>query len=245
MHQFIADSTFQVQCADSLGSGFSFIRKNIVVTNFHVVAPFVDIEAKKSLGTPMLTCEDGTILSSSIINVDNKNDFAILKIDGELPVGRNILQPKEDLCLRRGSKVIFSGYPHGIPHLLTSEAIISSIMDNGRFYLDGMVNGGNSGGPIIDAITGELVGIVTQRRFMGGEEAKRLYEEAEHIRQHLHIAKQQGSAVLMGVNFGEFASMLSSALQLITNMMNNNANSGIGIGFPVSDIIRIINSTAE
>ncbi|KZP46620.1 hypothetical protein XF28_01045 [Escherichia coli] len=134
-------------------------------------------------------------------------------------------------------KIIFAGYPHGIPQLLTNEAIISAPMELGRFAIDGMVNGGNSGGPIIDRASGELVGVVTRRRYLMGDQADAFSEEIENLRQYLAAASQHGSVAIMGVNFGQMADMFGRSLQIVSDMMLLNANSGIGIGFSMQPII--------
>lgn len=47
MHQTLANATFQVIAGDSRGSGFSFMREDLVVTNFHVVATCCDLQSMR------------------------------------------------------------------------------------------------------------------------------------------------------------------------------------------------------
>lgn len=42
MHQQIANATFQVIAGNSCGSGFSFMKEEYVVTNFHVVENMIN-----------------------------------------------------------------------------------------------------------------------------------------------------------------------------------------------------------
>ncbi|MER1585613.1 S1 family peptidase [Enterobacter hormaechei] len=240
MHQTLANATFQVVAGESRGSGFSFMHKAVVITNFHVVKTLVDLEKKKTLGLVTLVTESGQRLEAKILHADPKNDFVIMQITQQLPTGRVILQPSQNFAPSRGLKLIFSGYPHGFPQLLTSEAIISSPLDEGKFAIDGMVNGGNSGGPIIDRDSGEVVGIVTQRRYPMREEAEKFSEEISHLRSYLNHVKQHGYVEVMGVDFGEMAEMFGRSLQVISEMMSLNANSGIGIGFPIQPVIDAI-----
>jgi hypothetical protein len=93
----------------------------------------------------------------------------VLELVEPLPDGRIILHPEEPCQIPRGRKILFAGFPHGIHDLLVHEAIISGSSSNHAFYIDGSVNGGNSGGPIVDFETGNVIGIVTQRRFLGGD----------------------------------------------------------------------------
>lgn len=46
----------------------------------------------------------------------------------------------------------------------------------------------------------------------------------------------------MGVNFGQMADMFGRSLQIVSDMMSQNANSGIGIGFSIQPIVDVITS---
>ncbi|MEC3939161.1 serine protease [Leclercia adecarboxylata] len=236
MHQNLANATFQVIAGGSRGSGFSFLRDNLVITNFHVVRPLVDIEKQKTLGLSFLVTESGQQLQAEVIYVDLAGDFAILKLLEALPTGRVVLQPAPDFTPKRGLRLIFSGYPHGFSELLTSEAIISAPLNEGQFAIDGMVNGGNSGGPIIDAESGQVIGIITARRYVNGDKAKQLQAEAAQLRTHLMRTSQNGSVAIMGIDFGRMADLFGRSLQVITELMDLNANPGIGIGYPIAPV---------
>lgn len=242
MHQTLANATFQVIAGDSRGSGFSFMREDLVVTNLHVVATCCDLQNLRQINHVILQTEVNEHIEAQILHIDGDNDFAIMRLQSQLPAGRTVLQPSAGFAPSGGRKVIFAGYPHGIPLLLTSEAIISAPMEHGRFTLDGMVNGGNSGGPIIDRDSGELVGIVTQRRYIMGDQADAFSQEIAQLRQYLSSASQHGSVEIMGVNFGQMADMFGRSLQIVSDMMSQNANSGIGIGFSIQPIVDVITS---
>lgn len=237
MHQHIANATFQVIAGDSSGSGFSFIREDLVVTNYHVIESCFNLETRSQTHSIILKTEANEQIAAGIVYFDHGNDFVIMKLLSALPTGRVVLQPSVGFSPTRGKKVIFAGYPHGIPQLLTNEATISAPMELGRFAIDGMVNGGNSGGPIIDRASGELVGVVTRRRYLMGDQADAFSEEIENLRQYLAAASQHGSVAIMGVNFGQMADMFGRSLQIVSDMMLLNANSGIGIGFSMQPII--------
>ncbi len=236
MHQNLANATFQVIAGDECGSGFSFLRDDIVVTNCHVVMPLLDVANKKTLGPAILVTESGQRLQAQIKKVDLNDDFAVMQLSESLPSGRVVLQPATDFIPTRGLKLIFAGYPHGYEELLTSEAIISAPLVAGKFAIDGMVNGGNSGGPIIDAESGLVIGLITRRRYPGGEKAKQLHEEASELRSYLEHVSQDTSVTIMGVDFGKLTDMFGRSLQVITELMKLNANPGIGIGYPIHPV---------
>jgi len=245
MHQQIANATFQVVAGGSRGSGFSFLRDDLVITNFHVVRSLIDIEKKETLGLPILVTESGQQLQAKIMYVDLSDDFAILKLLEALPSGRVVLQPATDFTPKRGLRLIFSGYPHGFSELLTSEAIISAPLNVGQFAIDGMVNGGNSGGPIIDADTGQVIGIVTARRYVNGEKAQQLQVEAAQLRSQLMYTSQSVSVAIMGVDFGRMADLFGRSLQVITELIDLNANPGIGIGYPILPVTNWIQQNRD
>lgn len=236
MHQNLANATFQVLAGGSRGSGFSFLRNDLVVTNCHVVMPLLDLVNNRTLGLATLITESGQRFQSQIKCVDLDNDFAVMQLTESLPSGRQVLQPAPDFSPTRGLRLIFAGYPHGYEELLTSEAIISAPLTAGKFAIDGMVNGGNSGGPIIDAESGLVIGLVTARRYASGEKAEQLQEEAAQLRAYLEQASQNMSVAIMGVDFGKMADMFGRSLQVITELLNLNANPGIGIGYPISPV---------
>ncbi|HGF0769557.1 TPA: serine protease [Kluyvera georgiana] len=241
MHQNTANATFQVCCDTSCGSGFSFMRDDVVVTNLHVVANFIDQQTMRPLGIPILITEAGQQLQAHIRHVDGENDYAILQLISPLPDGRCILQPSSTFNRLRGTQLIFAGYPHGIPQLLTNEAILSAPLEHDRFALDGMVNGGNSGGPIVDRDSGEVVGIVTQRRFLLRNEAESFNHEIQAFRSVIAHQQQFGGVAYGNIDFGQVMDLLGRSLQITSCMLSQNANSGIGIGFSIQPVVEAVN----
>jgi len=229
MFQRAADATVRIENGPSRGSGFHFIRPEIVVTNRHVI---VDPTAPITAVT-----ESGLRLNQQIVaeSPPNQHDYAILRTTAAPPV-RTPLQPKVILPLERGKEVIFAGFPHGVPHLLVQRAIVSGLVSADVFYLDGSVNGGNSGGPILDPTDGTIIGIVTQRRFLGAQDLARLRDAAERVRVHCQQIAGQGFVEIMGINFGAFSQLMAEGMLLIQQVLEANANTGIGIGFSVSHV---------
>lgn len=240
MHQMIANATFQVRSDNSLGSGFSFIHNDIVVTNFHVVENIIDKSRGVSFTNPIVIGEDGFEIKSMILAVDEENDIAILKLDIPLPEGRVVLKPFNEFEISRGKKVIFSGFPHGIEDLLTSEAIISAPMADEKFYLDGMINKGNSGGPIVDIDSGLVIGIVTQRRYQHEREANYLQDSAKQVLEIINNYPENIREISRNIDIGHFYKLMAQSLVIFTDMLSLNANSGIGIGFPIKPAVRLI-----
>ncbi|RSB23631.1 S1 family peptidase [Enterobacter cloacae] len=240
MHQKIANATFQVVSGNSFGSGFSFINENYVITNYHVVSNMVNLEEKKALGLIKLRCEDNQLFSASIIHINIDCDFAVLKIESNLPEGREILQPAENFIPIRGLKLIFTGYPHGENHLLSHEGIISSPLPDGRFHIDGMVSGGNSGGPIVDLTSGKVIGIVSERRFIGSQDIKNLRAATNVIIQQCENLRQAGTIISSGFNVADLNQAYATGLTILTAVLESNANPGIAIGYPITPVVNAI-----
>jgi S1-C subfamily serine protease len=133
----------------------------------------------------------------------------------------------------RGTEVLFAGFPHGIPHLLVQRAAVAGILNDVAFYIDGSVNGGNSGGPILDTADGSVIGIVTQRRFLGAQDLQALGVAAKQIQAHCQAMAGRGGVQIMGIDFGGFSNLMAQGMQLIQEVLEANANTGIGIGFSI------------
>jgi hypothetical protein len=233
MHQMLADATFRVECATSSGSGFSFRHLSIVATNCHVIATNI------ANGSPIhAVTEAGVRIAAQLIghSPENQYDFALLRLQADPPTGRQVLHPRANPATPRGMATIFAGFPHGIHDLLIHEAVVSGAASPHSFYIDGSVNGGNSGGPIVEKASGELVGLVTQRRFLGVTQLRQLRQQVQQLAQHCQGIAGRGAVLIMGVNFGEFAQMMAQNFLVIDQLLQANANSGIGIGFSVQHI---------
>lgn len=228
MHfQETAKATVRIECGPSRGSGFHFIRPSVIVTNNHVVEGFGPAVSAVT--------EDGRRLPLKLLasSPTDQHDFAIFEVDGHIPAGRHALHPKIVQPFERGLEVVFSGFPHGIPDLLVQRAVVAGLVSDGVFYIDGSVNGGNSGGPVVDASDGTVVGIVTQRRFLGGPDLAELQRAAEQIRAHCQAIAGRGSVQIMGIDFGWFSLLMAEGMLLIREVLQANANTGIGIGFSI------------
>lgn len=230
MHERLANSTFRVLCGNSSGSGFSFRNPSTVITNHHVIEPNLVLGQQISVVTEEGTTHPAKLLAHSD---KSKHDYAVLQLLTPLCSGRNVLQSALPVLSTRGTRVLFAGFPHGIPDLLVHEAIVSGPTNSHAFYVDGSVNGGNSGGPIVDAATGSVIGIVTQRRFLGGQSLQSLGQQVSLLAQQCAGMASRGSVQIMGIDFGAFATMMASGLQALSQVIEANANSGIGIGFKI------------
>lgn len=232
MYNKLANATFRIECGRSSGSGFSFNDEKTILTNHHVIESHIASGASIAI---FAVTEDGVRLRTKLRSYSPKNkyDFAILELLDILPPTRHILKPLEQADYTRGRKILFAGFPHGIHDLLVHEAIISGPKEEYAFYIDGSVNGGNSGGPIVDEETGCVIGIVTQKRFLGAASLHELGKPISDLSTHCEKIASQGSVGIMGVDFGQFARLTANGLGAISEALEANSNTGIGIGFKI------------
>lgn len=225
--QDAANATLRIECGPSRGSGFHFIRPTVIVTSNHVV---------DGNGEPVVAVtEDARRLPLKLLasSATDDHDFAIFETQTEIPRQRHVLRPKVVRPLERGLEVIFSGFPHGISHLLVQRAVVAGLLSDRAFYIDGSVNGGNSGGPIIDISDGRILGIVTQRRFLGGQDLAHLQRAAEQVREYCREIAGRFSVEIMGIDFGAFSRLMAEGMLVLRKVLEANTNTGIGIGFSI------------
>jgi Do/DeqQ family serine protease len=143
----------------SLGSGVIVTGTGIVVTNTHVVKASGETEIRVAL-------TDKREFDAKVIAQDEKNDIAILKIEGgddRFP----FLTFENSDSLEVGDLVLAIGNPFGVGQTVTS-GIVSALArteigaSDSQVFIqtDAAINPGNSGGALVD-MSGKLVGINT------------------------------------------------------------------------------------
>lgn len=191
------------------GSGFVFYKSGILVTCNHVV---LNDDNKIFISFPDMSPSDNMI-SAKVISRNIKSDIALLEYKDVIQ--RNPLIESKEI-VEEGMPVIFSGYPLSMRTLTTHQGIISSINEDvtgaKTYLIDGTVNPGNSGCPLM-TISGELIGIVnaTQR------EDKDLLNNIANM--------DKGIMSIQGIDIAELYQALIKNLQL-----------GIGYAMPCSYI---------
>lgn len=177
------------------GTGFVVGEGNLLVTNAHVIGRTGDAPDDSSV-VVQATGGSGqaTVRRATIVQVDKAHDLALLRFEGSpLPA---VELGKADQ-VREGQSVAFMGFPlgsalgltvvthHGSVSAITSVALPSptsrqldarviSRIREGAFdfiQLDATAYPGNSGGPLFDAETGVVVGVVNMVALKGTRES--------------------------------------------------------------------------
>ena len=138
---------------DALTSGFS----TVIITNFHVIEDCIDSDEKIVVITGASQEGRPRVI---LISWDEENDLALLEIDEALPR----LADAENFA-KRGWWTMAIGNPvdsdfdeYQVLYNSTTFGNISFILGEYWNYTSATINGGNSGGPLVNS-RGELIGI--------------------------------------------------------------------------------------
>lgn len=163
-----------------IGSGFCVIDKNHILTANHL---FLNL---KKEDIPNLVCmvavtQKGPLtgyawLPVEILNKKDTVDAALLKIKSDLATFLTPLNLSSSLTFNEGQEVYLCGYPYaanlmndgfGIT-LIANKGIISSVKYSGKdpypldwLFVDTISNPGNSGCPLFDSETNEVIGVMS------------------------------------------------------------------------------------
>jgi S1-C subfamily serine protease len=165
----VEESIVEIVCFGT-GTGFAYDLavedseyKTVVVTNYHVVSDCLDDPSAMEIYT---YDQYETPAKYRVRGVDEENDVALLEIVEELP----ILYGSEFFA-QRGWWTMVIGNPvdatfeneEDWPTLFNATTFgqISYVLDDYFNYTSATINGGNSGGPLLNS-RGEVIGINTQ-----------------------------------------------------------------------------------
>lgn len=151
------DFFYQPYATQSLGSGFLVNDEGFILTNFHVISGSARLQ---------VTLSDQSQYTARAIDTDRSDDLALIKIEPKKKLP--FLKLGDSDHLQVGQKVLAIGNPFGLEGTLTVGVVSSigrSIQSeraplNGMIQTDAAINGGNSGGPLLDS-NGDVIGINT------------------------------------------------------------------------------------
>lgn len=179
-----------------LGTGFVLGDGSLVATNSHVLPQVLDTERREvvAIGVPGVSPESpGSVRAARVVAIDEEHDLALLRIEGaKLPA----LALADSSQVREGQSYLFTGFPIGTVLGLvptTHRAMISAVTaiaiptGNARdleprmikrlssaaygvLQLDATAYPGNSGSPLYDPTTGNVVGIINMVAVKGTRE---------------------------------------------------------------------------
>lgn len=156
------------QETEGIGSGFIINEDGYILTNYHVV------EGAKEV---TVTLSDNREVKASIVNYDEAQDVAMIKLNEDVDVP-GVVELGDSDTLQPGEEVLALGTPlsKNLSFTLTN-GIVSALNRNvetetgttlNLVQTNAAINPGNSGGPLINT-KGEVVGINTMKISDGAE----------------------------------------------------------------------------
>jgi S1-C subfamily serine protease len=167
-----------------LGTGFVVGNGSIVVTNAHVIPPTLDYEHLEQVAVFYRKDNTDKVIIAKELALDKEHDLAVLKLsEGQLPP----VKLGNVSSVREGQRYAFTGYPIGMVlglYPVTHRGMVSAISPNvipmlkseqlnvkllrrlqdpyDVFQLDATAYPGNSGSPLYDTDTGDVVGVINK-----------------------------------------------------------------------------------
>lgn len=125
-----------------------------IVTKAHVVAGYTDVVVRNSVGKDF---------AGTVIGISDRYDIALIKSEANKNVKPFVTETKETLI---GTEVIALGSPKGLENTASIGYLtgLNRDMEMDFIYekiyqIDAQIDHGSSGGPLLDATTGKVVGI--------------------------------------------------------------------------------------
>ena len=190
----------------SSGSAFFVSNTGYIITNFHVIE----------------TCNDNSKIfyktneiDAKLIAKDEYLDLALLKAE----VSNNKFITISNKAPRKLQRIIAAGYPFGkylSDDMKFTSGIVSSLKglmdDSTRLQIDAALNPGNSGGPIVDENTGELVAVAVAGLRKDVTEAVNYGIKAGSVKNFLESNQIDPSTFSKKFSTGDIAKLLESTV---------------------------------
>jgi S1-C subfamily serine protease len=154
-----------IACRGGHGSGF-VVSPGLLVTNYHVVADEAPENIEALFFDPASHTPSGHCVS--LVAEDPQHDLAFLAIDPGIPA----LDIRDRFEHQNGHRIVVIGSPgvgangERLENVVTDGRLGPVYADDSsprRWSLSTTLNPGNSGGPVLDAVTGEVLGVTVAK----------------------------------------------------------------------------------
>lgn len=229
---------------DVLAQGTGFLVNDAFITNDHVLGGnydrlrvFLD-NSPDPVEFERQEIEERTVGRSPCPRrpyTEARYDYRIVAIDHMKFAGRHRFMLSDRLSLFPGDQVLYLGYPLGYKNLTAHVGYVSSIHVDERhcskvIQIDGSVNGGNSGGPVVDVCTGLAQGIITSAET--GILLDRFETMMGELERTIALLDRPSKSRFAGVNVRQAFAATFRKFQEISGMVRRSANVGIGFAVP-------------
>lgn len=145
----------QTEDSSLTGSGFLYNKQGDIITNAHVI---------KDANVIYVRTADAQIYPAAVVGVGKETDIAVIRVPQLAGAFMNVEKNKSP---ETGDEVIALGSPHGFQNTVTLGIISGQERDfsvdgfhyENAYQISAQIAEGNSGGPLIDRKTGNVVGI--------------------------------------------------------------------------------------
>ncbi|HSO57619.1 MAG TPA: trypsin-like peptidase domain-containing protein, partial [Paenisporosarcina sp.] len=148
------DRVYTIITDTGFGSGFLFEHKGTVVTNAHVVAGYTEVVVRN---------KNGQETTGQVIGISDIYDVALIQVDAYAGTKPLETEPNETVI---GSEIIALGSPQGFENSASigyltglDRSFESEFQYENVYQIDAQISPGSSGGPLLDAISGKVIGI--------------------------------------------------------------------------------------
>lgn len=245
LHPSIISLTFLGTGGERITSGSGFKMGGHLITNNHVIqVPSARQVILRTVG------EDGSVpafeadfsrqafrdmLRSG--QDESSWDYAVMAVDHPAFAQIPDLEAKQENDVAIGSEACFLGFQFEQTNLAIHRGLVSStFIKTGVRYvqIDGSVNHGNSGGPLIDTADGKVLGIVTRK-------ATGLTKDFENLdtvlQSNIKLLNQSaGGVFLSGIDPIAATRMIQEQIRVINQNIGRSANVGIGYAYHISEV---------
>jgi hypothetical protein len=238
----------------SIDSLTGFKVKNFLVTSQHafciekahkVELTFVDVDANTTTASLRIPYAEFTKeLRIGVLN--NSGHYAVFNID--LPDFENIpsLKLSEQRNFTIGSPVAALTFTNGYSNLSLKTGILSSVFSNAQgvrfLQFDGQIAYGNSGAPLIDPNTLEVIGIVSRRNTPA---SKAYHQLMEIIGTNLCELRKVEASIKFG-DIDPIQVLIANQNQLkhLSNIIYKHSSNGVSQAVMLDSIISFFNHDA-
>jgi hypothetical protein len=234
-----------------VGSGSGFISQNYLITNNHVYVCAIDptishVKLSWQSGISTASRKEKIYQRDAFIgflkggSTEEIHDFAILDVPDLKTQDLHDFMMESPNKMQIGEEALILGYPLEHKNLVCHKAFISSFYQSGKtniIQLDASVNNSNSGGPLVDITTGNVIGIVTRK---GTGLIKKMFSQLfaafdDNINYLLPYEKSMG---LSGFYPVKMLIAGQNQMKELAKQIQRSANVGIGYAHSVEHILQ-------
>jgi hypothetical protein len=234
---------------ERVSSGSGFLCDNRLVTNSHVIR-FGDFDAvairfhdsnTEDLSDAVRLSRDDFLSNVIEESPEEMEDYVVLRADEPEFAGRYNFELGSVKDVIVGQQVVFLGFPFDSLHLTAHVGYISSKHKTkgiAILQIDGSVNGGNSGGPLLSIESRRVAGIVTRKETGLEKQFRELIRSLRSNQDLLQSLGNMGTISFFGVDLMGAFGASQAAMERIARNIERSANVGIGYAYSAEYVAR-------